>query len=57
LFDPTASSEEYADYVWRLMEDRYRYEGIALRAFDEYQRALSWEVQAKRVGARLAELV
>jgi glycosyltransferase involved in cell wall biosynthesis len=56
LFDVDASSEEYADYVWRLMEDRRGYEQMALAAFDEYQRNLNWEVQAKRVGARLAKL-
>jgi hypothetical protein len=38
------------------MEERRRYEEMALAAFDEYQRNLNWEVQAKRVGARLAEL-
>jgi glycosyltransferase involved in cell wall biosynthesis len=57
LFDVGASSEEYADYVWRLIEDRRRYEEMAVGAFDEYRRNLSWEVQAQRVGARLAELV
>jgi glycosyltransferase involved in cell wall biosynthesis len=57
LFDVGASGEDYADYVWRVMEDRRRYEEMALTAFDEYQRNLNWEVQAKRVGARLAELV
>ena len=56
LFDPMASVEEYADYVWRLLEDRRRYEVMAVRAFDEYQRVLSWDAQAKRVGARLATL-
>jgi glycosyltransferase involved in cell wall biosynthesis len=55
LFDVGASSEEYADYVWRMMEDRRRYEEMAVAAFDEYRRDLNWEVQAKRVGARLAE--
>jgi glycosyltransferase involved in cell wall biosynthesis len=57
LFDVDAPSEEYADSVWRMMEDRRRYEEMALAAFDEYERNLSWEVQAKRVGPRLAELV
>jgi glycosyltransferase involved in cell wall biosynthesis len=56
LFDAAAPSEEYAEYVWRLMEDRRRYEATALGAFDEYQRNLNWEVQATRVRARLAEL-
>jgi glycosyltransferase involved in cell wall biosynthesis len=57
LFEASASSDEYADYVWKLMEDRRRYAMLAIGAFDEYQRALRWEAQAKRVGARLAELV
>ena len=57
LFDVDAPSEEYVNYVWRLLEDRRRYENMALGAFDEYQRNLNWEVQAARVGARLAELV
>ena len=57
LFDPAASADEYADYVWRMLEDRRRYEAAAVRAFDEYQRVLSWDAQAKRVGARLAGLV
>ncbi len=38
LFDVDASSEEYADYIWRVMEDRRRYEEMAIGAFDEYQR-------------------
>jgi glycosyltransferase involved in cell wall biosynthesis len=56
LFDAAASGEEYVDYVWRLLEDRARYEAMAVGAFDEYKRTLSWEAQAKRVGARLAKL-
>jgi glycosyltransferase involved in cell wall biosynthesis len=56
LFDVDAASEGYADYAWRLMEDRNGYEEMALRAFDEYQRNLNWEVQAKRVRARLEQL-
>jgi glycosyltransferase involved in cell wall biosynthesis len=56
LFDPSASAEEYADYVWQLMNARGRYERMAVGAFAEYKRALSWEAQAKRVGVRLAEL-
>jgi glycosyltransferase involved in cell wall biosynthesis len=57
LFEVGASSDEYADYVWRLMEDRPRYEEMALAAFDEYRRNLNWKAQSERVGARLAELV
>jgi glycosyltransferase involved in cell wall biosynthesis len=57
LFDPAASAEEYADYVQRLLEDRPRYEAMAVAAFDEYQRALSWEAHAERLGARLAALI
>jgi glycosyltransferase involved in cell wall biosynthesis len=53
LFDPAASAEQYADYIWRLLEDRRQYEAMAVRAFDEYQRVLSWEAQASRLGARL----
>jgi glycosyltransferase involved in cell wall biosynthesis len=56
LFDVDAASEGYADYAWRLMEDRDGYDEMALRAFDEYQRNLNWEVQAKRVRARLEQL-
>ncbi len=57
LFDVEAPAAEYAEHVWRLLEARSRYERLAVRAFDEYQRALSWDAQAQRVGARLAELV
>jgi len=57
LFDSAAAAEEYADYVEQLMANRGRYEVMAVGAFDEYERALSWEAQAKRVGARLADLV
>jgi len=56
LFDVRATSDEYANYIWYLMEDRRRYEERAIAAFDEYQRNLNWEVQGKRVRARLAEL-
>ena len=56
LFDPAASAEEYADYVYDLLVDRRRYEAMAVQAFDEYRRALSWDAQAKRLGGRLAGL-
>jgi glycosyltransferase involved in cell wall biosynthesis len=56
LFDVLASSEEYADYVWRMLQDRSGYETAAVGAFDEYRSCLSWEAHAQRVGARLAEL-
>jgi glycosyltransferase involved in cell wall biosynthesis len=57
LFDVEAPAEEYANYIWRLMEDRRRYEKMALESFDEYKRNLNWEVQARRVRRRLAELI
>ena len=57
LFEPTASAEEYAEYVWTVLGDRSRYEAMALRAFDEYERALSWDAQAEHVGVRLAALL
>lgn len=56
LFDPAAPAEEYADYIWRLLEDRRRYQAMAVEAFDEYQRVLSWDAQATRLRARLAGL-
>jgi glycosyltransferase involved in cell wall biosynthesis len=56
LFDVDAAGELYADYVWQLLEDRPRYNAMALGAFDEYERDISWEVQAKRVRARLEKL-
>jgi glycosyltransferase involved in cell wall biosynthesis len=56
LFDVDASSEEYADYVWRLMGDRSRYEEMAAGAFAEYRRNLNWEVQAERVRTRLERI-
>ena len=52
-----APAEDYADYLWCLLEDRRRYEALAIRAFDEYQRVLSWDAQARRVGSRLAGIV
>jgi glycosyltransferase involved in cell wall biosynthesis len=57
LFDVNAEAEEYADYIWELLEDRSRYELMAVGAFDEYQRAFSWETQAARVAPRLAQIV
>ena len=56
LFDVDASSEGYADYVWRLMEHRPGYEEMAVGAFDEYQRNLNWEVQAEKVRTRLEKI-
>jgi glycosyltransferase involved in cell wall biosynthesis len=56
LFDPAASADEYADYVWRLLENRPRYETMAVGAFDEYERSLSWEAHAKRLAPRLAAI-
>jgi glycosyltransferase involved in cell wall biosynthesis len=56
LFASSAPAEDYADYVWRLMDDRRQYETMAIGAFDEYQRNLNWEVQANRLRNRLAEL-
>jgi glycosyltransferase involved in cell wall biosynthesis len=55
LCDPSAPSEEYADRLWRLMEDRSAYETMAVGAFDEYERSLSWEANAVRVRARLGD--
>jgi glycosyltransferase involved in cell wall biosynthesis len=56
LFDVDASSDEYADYVCRLMGDGPRYEEMALGAFDEYRRNLNWDIQAERVRARLEKI-
>jgi glycosyltransferase involved in cell wall biosynthesis len=57
LCDPEASGDHYADQVWRLLQDRSRYESMAVGAFDEYTRALSWEAHAVRVKERLGRLV
>ncbi len=56
LCDPAAPGEAYADEVWRLMQDRNGYEAMAVGAFEEYKHNLSWEAQAVRVKARLAQL-
>jgi glycosyltransferase involved in cell wall biosynthesis len=56
LFDASARSDEYASYILTLLEDRERYERLALSAFDEYERALSWEAAARRIGPRLAQI-
>ena len=56
LFDVDAPAEEYADCIWRLMADRARYEKMALGAFEEYRRNLNWEIQAKRIHARLEKV-
>ena len=56
LFDVSAPSDEYAAYISSLLEDRERYERQALAAFDEYERALSWEAAARRIGPRLAQI-
>jgi glycosyltransferase involved in cell wall biosynthesis len=56
LFDVGAPSEDYADYVWRLLEHRSQYEEMALGAFDEYERNLNWAVQAERIRVKLAQL-
>jgi glycosyltransferase involved in cell wall biosynthesis len=57
LFPPSAPTDDYAEYVWRLMRDRHRYETMAIGAFDEYQRNLNWDVQADRLGRRLAQFI
>jgi glycosyltransferase involved in cell wall biosynthesis len=56
LVDPAAGAEEYAQAVWRLVGDP-AYAERALGAFDEYERALSWEAQAARLRTRLAAVV
>jgi glycosyltransferase involved in cell wall biosynthesis len=56
LFDVAAPSDEYAAYLWSLLEDLESYERLALSAFDEYERSLSWEAAASRVGPRLAQI-
>jgi glycosyltransferase involved in cell wall biosynthesis len=56
LFDLNAPADEYADYIWDLLDDRKGYEARAVRAFDEYELELSWAVQAEKVGSRLADL-
>ena len=56
LFDLDAPAEEYADHIWHLLEDRDGYQARAVRAFEEYENVLSWAVQAKKLGSRLAGL-
>ena len=56
LFDVDAPAEDYAERVWELAGDRSRYEELALGAFQEYRRNLNWEIQAKRIHARLEKV-
>ena len=57
LFDVSASADDYADYIQRLLADRAGYERRALAAFDDYKRRLSWEAAAEAVGKHLGRLV
>ena len=56
LLPVDAPAEDYAQRIWELAGDRSRYEELALGAFDEYRRNLNWDVQAKRVYARLEQV-
>jgi glycosyltransferase involved in cell wall biosynthesis len=49
LFDVSASADDYADYICRLLADGSGYEQTALAAFNDYERRLSWEAAAKAV--------
>jgi glycosyltransferase involved in cell wall biosynthesis len=55
LFDVSASADDYADYICRLLADG-GYERTALAAFDDYERRLSWEAAAKAVREHLGRI-
>jgi glycosyltransferase involved in cell wall biosynthesis len=56
LFDVTASADEYADHVCQLLADGRAYEQMALAAFDDYERRLSWKAAAKAVRKHLGRI-
>jgi glycosyltransferase involved in cell wall biosynthesis len=55
LFDASASADDYADHICKLLEDG-GYEQTALAAFDDYERRLSWEAAAKAVREHLGRI-
>jgi glycosyltransferase involved in cell wall biosynthesis len=56
LFDVSASPDEYVECIFRLLADDGGYEQMALAAFDDYQRRLSWEAAAKAVREHLGRV-
>ena len=44
-----ASIATYCDYIVNLMQDRARYDALALSAYNEYETRLNWQVAAKVV--------
>jgi glycosyltransferase involved in cell wall biosynthesis len=56
LFDVSASADEYADYIWRLLANRGGYERTALAAFDDYERRLSWRAAAEAVREHIGRI-
>jgi glycosyltransferase involved in cell wall biosynthesis len=56
LFDVSASADDYADHICRLLGDGTDYERTALAAFDDYERRLSWEASAKAVRKHLGRI-
>jgi glycosyltransferase involved in cell wall biosynthesis len=54
LFDVSASADDYADHICKLLEDGY--DQTALAAFEDYERRLSWEAAAKAVREHLGRI-
>jgi glycosyltransferase involved in cell wall biosynthesis len=55
LFDVSASADDYADHIGRLL-DGGGYEQRALAAFGDYERRLSWEAAATAVREHLGRI-
>jgi glycosyltransferase involved in cell wall biosynthesis len=55
LFDVSASADDYADHICRLLNEG-EYEQTALAAFDDYARRLSWEAAARVVREHLGRI-
>lgn len=56
-FGLDASISTYCDYIVNLMQDRYRYDVLALSAYNEYEARLNWNVATASVKKMIQEIL
>jgi glycosyltransferase involved in cell wall biosynthesis len=56
-FSLTASVEEYASYIYSIMNNYEEYKKLAISSFIEYETRLNWKVASERFGQLITDLV
>lgn len=56
-FSLTASTKDYCDYIVNIMQDRARYDDLALSAYNEFTTRLNWHSAAKKTKQFIEEIL